>query len=200
MGEEMKLVLTALLFLASQAGAVEPSLSSSSDLAPGQVRSPLPVQDAAAAQPVAARPTRHVKGVNADPDYKAEPQFSAWPHISLEEAKRLHKDKKVLFVDARAKVEWDQAHIPGAIPLPAGEFEKYYGQYKSRLKKAKVIVSYCHGAGCHLSDKDCAQLEGKGFKNMVGFFGGWPKWQEARLPEEDKDGKKVGPPAAPAAH
>lgn len=201
MMKSIKYVLI-LISMATASLAIEPSKSSSADLAPGAPRKAAPpVMAGNGPMPaITPAPMRNVPGVTPDANFKPDPQFSAWPHIDLEEAKRLQKKKGVLFVDARAEVEWAQAHIPGAIPLPTGaDFEKYYSKYKKRLKAAKVIVSYCHGAGCHLSDKVCQQLEGKGFKNMVGFFGGAPKWHEAGLPEEDKNGKRVTAPK-PAAH
>lgn len=133
-----------------------------------------------------------VPGVTPEPNYPSG-WWDAWQHITLQEAQRLHKQHGVVFADARGKAEWDQGHIPGAIPLPVGEFDKYYKQYESKLKHAKVIVCYCHGVACHLSDKDCNMLIQKGLKNVVGFFGGWPEWQQAKLPVEDKDGKMTYP-------
>jgi rhodanese-related sulfurtransferase len=186
------------LAIAALGRAIEPSLSSSSDLLEPKpaAQAPVPIINGQRAfgpvpTPMPAVTPFKVHGVTPDPNYKPDPQFSAWPHIDLDEAKRLKGVPGTLFVDARAEVEWEQGHLPGAIPLPAGEFEKYYAKYKSKIKKAKVLIPYCHGAGCHLSDKTCQQLVGKGFKNVVGFFGGEPKWREAKLPMYDKSGKKI---------
>ena len=109
----------------------------------------------------------------------------SWGHVTIAEAKALHADSAVLFADARPKVEYDQGHIPGAIPLPYTEFDKYYKLYESRLHKAKKIVTYCHGLGCMLSDKVAQKLyEQKKLHNVVGFFGGWPQWKDNNLPIE----------------
>jgi rhodanese-related sulfurtransferase len=131
-------------------------------------------------------PTKQIE--DAIKNYKPADWAKGWGHIGLPEAKRLHANPSVLFADARAKVEYDQGHIPGAIPLPIGstpEFEKYYTQYKSKILKASKIVTYCHGTGCQLSDK-CAKdlVEQKHLKNVVSFFGGWPQWQDDKQPVE----------------
>jgi rhodanese-related sulfurtransferase len=146
----------------------------SANLMPGQV--PQPGQTQMISQLV---PTQDYAA------YKPDQQYSAWEHIHLDEAKRLNADPANVFVDARAKAEYDQGHIPGAVPLPQGEFDKYFQMYKSRIAKAKKIISYCHGAGCKLSEKDADELYNKrGFKNVAVFFGGWPQWQQANLPVE----------------
>lgn len=118
-------------------------------------------------------------------NYQPDEQYKAWKHIHLDEAKAMNADPANLFVDARAKAEYDQGHIPGAIPLPSGEFDKYFAMYKSQIKKAKNLISYCHGAGCKLSEKTAEQLyKTHGFKNVTVFFGGWPQWTQNNLPVE----------------
>ncbi len=118
-------------------------------------------------------------------NYQPDEQYKAWKHIQLDEAKAMNADPANIFIDARAKAEYDQGHIPGAIPLPSGEFDKYYAMYKSQIKKAKNLISYCHGAGCKLSEKTAEQLyKTHGFKNVTVFFGGWPQWTQNNLPVE----------------
>lgn len=117
----------------------------------------------------------------------------AWKHYHYADAKAHWDSKDALFVDARAKVEYDQGHIPGAIPMPLGEFDIYYKKYESKIKKAKYLITYCHGVGCKLSDKVAQKLfndptdpavPGKGLKNTGAFFGGWPQWQQHNNPVE----------------
>jgi rhodanese-related sulfurtransferase len=150
-----------------------------------------PAQDATspvaapAAVPTASAPAPTPKPLYVD--YVPPDWAKAKEHITLEQAKKMSKDKGVLFCDARAKVEYDQGHIPGAIPLPTGEFDKYYNQHLQRIKKAKKLVTYCHGVGCRLSEKSANSLVDKGFKNVAVFFGGWPQWSEHQLPVEKGD-------------
>jgi len=125
------------------------------------------------------------------PDYSWK-----WPHISLEEAQRLHKRKDVLFVDGRAMVEWEQSHIPGAVALPIGEFDKNYDAHKKQIKAAKILVSYCHGEGCRLSDMLAQKLVDKGHHNVAVFWGGFPAWDGAKGDLQDKKGKLIARPTA----
>ena len=117
----------------------------------------------------------------------------AWKHYHYADAKAHWDSKDALFIDARAKVEYDQGHIPGAIPMPLGEFDTYFKKYESKIRKAKLLITYCHGVGCKLSDKVAQKLyndpkdataPGKGLKNTGAFFGGWPQWQQHNNPVE----------------
>jgi rhodanese-related sulfurtransferase len=122
-------------------------------------------------------------------DYQPPDWAKGWDHITLQQAEKMHKDKRILFLDARAKVEYDEGHIPGALPLPTGETDKYYAMYENEIKHAKKLVTYCHGIGCRLSEKSAKFLVDKGYKNVAVFFGGWPQWNEAKLPVEAGDAK-----------
>ena len=138
----------------------------------------------------------------SNPDVPNDPRFNVadyawkWPHVSLEEAQILHKRKDVLFVDGRAQVEWEASHIPGSVPLPIGEFDKAYAKYEKKIKAAKILVSYCHGEGCRLSDMLAQHLVDKGHKNVAVFWGGFPAWDGAQLPLADKNGKLIPRPLA----
>ena len=127
-----------------------------------------------------------------DYDAVAVPAWATgWKHYHWSEALALWKQKGALFCDARSKAEYDQGHIPGAIPLPLGEFDKYYALYHARLRRAKHIITYCHGVGCQLSNKVAQRLvQEKKFKNVGSFFGGWPQWQEHNMPVETGGGPK----------
>lgn len=181
-------------------------LSLSSPLAAGVLGNvdaapaPAGVSPAAAAAPTPVPKPLSTPAVKTDPRFTL-PDFAwKWPHVSLDEARRLHARKDVVFVDGRARVEWEQSHIPGAIALPLGEFDKAYAADSKRLKKAKILVSYCHGEGCRLSDMLAQKLVDAGHHNVAVFWGGFPAWSAAGLPLQDKHGKAViNPAATPAA-
>ena len=59
--------------------------------------------------------------------------------ISRDEAVKLVKEKKAIFVDVRAKESYDAGHIKGAINIPESELSK-------RLKEIppkRMIITYC---------------------------------------------------------
>jgi len=146
---------------------------------PGQVPGPGMPLGGPGAAPGAAPAVQDYDAV-AVPDWA-----KTWKHYHFSEAKALWDGKDALFCDARSKGEYDQGHIPGAIPLPLAEFDKYYDLYKGKIKHAKYLVTYCHGVGCQLSNKVAQKLvNDKKFSNVGSFFGGWPQWQEHNMPVE----------------
>jgi len=106
------------------------------------------------------------------------------PKIHLEEAKVLYESGKALFIDARGIAEYNQSHIPGSISIMVGEAASKIPQLKDILKD-KVLVPYCHGVGCHLSDKVAYALYDAGYRKIAIYFGGWPEWVNAKMPIEE---------------
>lgn len=168
-----------------QNGQAQDSANANNGIPVAPMPNPVPGNAVAPGQ-FQAQPQIQAQPQNQDFDAMAIPDWAkAWKHYHWEEAKQAWESKDGLFLDARAKVEYDQAHIPGAIPMPVGEFDKYFDQYKDKIKKAKFLITYCHGVGCQLSNKVAQKLhDEKGFKNVGSFFGGWPQWQQHNMPVE----------------
>lgn len=140
--------------------------------------------------------------VTPDPGFTHADFANRWPHVSLDEARRLHRTKGVVFVDGRSHAEWQHSHVPGALSLPVGEFDARYAKAKTKLKRAKVLVAYCHGENCRLADHLAQQLVGKGHHNVAVFTGGFPAWSNQGLPLTNEAGKPLPtptfkPPTAP---
>ncbi len=111
------------------------------------------------------------------------------PKIHLKEAKVLYESGKALFIDARGIGEYNISHIPGSESMGASEAATKIPLLKDKLQD-KVLVTYCHGTGCHLSDKVAAALFDAGYRKICIFFGGWPEWTQANMPVQ-----KYEPPA-----
>jgi rhodanese-related sulfurtransferase len=125
--------------------------------------------------------------VTPDPSV-SQPAFVAlWPHINLAEAKRLLGQPGVVFVDGRSYGEWERSHLPGALPLPSGEFDKRYPLLKKALVHARVVVCYCHGFTCGIADYVAQLLTDRGHRNVAVYSGGYPEWKHAKLPMEGQD-------------
>ncbi len=116
--------------------------------------------------------------------FKAVNKKEDIPKIHLEEAKVLFESGKALFIDTRGKFEYNQSHIPGAVEISVGEAASKIPQMADILKD-KVLVPYCHGAGCHLSDKVAYALYDAGYRKIAIYFGGWPEWTNAKMPIEE---------------
>jgi len=85
------------------------------------------------------------------------PSKDAIHHIDIEEAKFLYDSGKAVFVDARGVTEYKEAHIRGAVSIPTSATPEEIAQLRPRLQN-KVLVTYCHGVGCHLADKVAYKL------------------------------------------
>lgn len=185
----MKRLILSLALL----GSLQPLFADAPPLSPGQILPTATVVPTMLSTPQ----------VPVDPRFMVKEYAVKFPHISLEEAQKLHSRSDVVFVDGRAMVEWEASHIKGAVPMPVGEFDKNYDKYKKKLKGAKILVSYCHGEGCRLSDMLAQKLVDKGHHNVAVFWGGFPAWDGAKLPLYDKKNVLIarptpGPAAAPA--
>jgi rhodanese-related sulfurtransferase len=101
--------------------------------------------------------------------------------IDIEDAKYLYDSGRAVFVDARGPNEYLEAHIKGALNVPVNATAADIAKLKDQLT-GKIIVTYCHGVGCHLSDKSAYLLYDAGYRKLAIFFGGWPKWNEHKYP------------------
>jgi 3-mercaptopyruvate sulfurtransferase SseA len=59
--------------------------------------------------------------------------------ISREDAMKMVKQKKAVYVDVRSKESFDQGHLPGAISIPLSELP---ARYKD-LPSGKFLITYC---------------------------------------------------------
>ncbi len=103
------------------------------------------------------------------------------PRLSFEEAAALYVSGKALFIDARSEREYNSSRITGAIPIPTNKTGEYIPELENKLK-GKILITYCHGIGCRLSDRVSRELFQHGHKKNGIFFGGWNKWKEHNYP------------------
>ncbi|WP_423832890.1 rhodanese-like domain-containing protein [Streptomyces manipurensis] len=75
-------------------------------------------------------------------------------------------------VDSRSTPSWDQAHIPGAVHLPAALIPE---QAERLLDKDVPVVTYCWGPGCNGGTRAALALAELGFqvKEMLGGIEYW---------------------------
>jgi rhodanese-related sulfurtransferase len=121
--------------------------------------------------PLAANPfvLSHAQAT-PDPAY-GRPEFAdKWPHINLAEALRLHGKRGVVFVDGRS-------------------VDKRFPMLKRKLAKAKIVVTYCHGVTCGLSENLAQLLSDQGLRNVAVFYEGFPAWAGAGQPLEASPSK-----------
>lgn len=105
-----------------------------------------------------------------------------WGHVAtITHKDLLEKLKKnsVAIVDVRPAMEFEWAHLPGAVSIPLPELKKRVDD----LPKKQDVVAYCRGPLSHLSAEAVILLKGKGFKARR-LVGGFPEWKAEGHPIE----------------
>lgn len=100
--------------------------------------------------------------------------------ISREEAMKLVKADKAVFVDVRSRQSYDAGHIKGALSIPGS-------QLTSRLKElpyGKMVITYCACVEEHSAAVAVVNLNNHGIRNAAALVGGWNEWTALGLPIE----------------
>jgi rhodanese-related sulfurtransferase len=90
--------------------------------------------------------------------------------------------KKMVVVDTRTPDEFAQARIVGSVNVPAG----FVRALSNRLPKDRgtLLVFYCRGMGCTLSQEAASEAAGLGYTNLAIYQAGIPDWLLKRYPVE----------------
>jgi len=104
--------------------------------------------------------------------------------IKREEAMKLVKANKAVFVDVRSKQSYDLGHIKGALSIPGSQLR----QRVRELPPGKTIITYCACVEEHSAAVAVMSLHSYGFKNAGALVGGWNEWTALGLPTS-KNGK-----------
>jgi len=91
---------------------------------------------------------------------------------------RLHNNE-VILLDVRPAVEYEAAHLPGAVSLPWDELARRLDE----LPDDKTIVAYCRGPYCVYADEALGLLAAHG-RQGVRLEEGVAEWQLAGYPLE----------------
>lgn len=75
----------------------------------------------------------------AQQDQKQVHELEQARRISREDAMKLVKEKKGIYVDVRAKESYEAGHIKGAINIPESEVVKRVGEIPAK----RMIITYC---------------------------------------------------------
>ncbi len=100
--------------------------------------------------------------------------------IEIDEAHEMMKQQGALFIDVRAKAQFDSKHVKGAVSMPLGEI----GQYRSSLPEDRdaPVVAVC-GVG-RLSVSGMLYLRSLGYRNVKSMNGGTSGWVAKGLPTD----------------
>lgn len=96
----------------------------------------------------------------------------------------LHGTGGVVFVDSRTAADYREGHIPGAVSLPVGEFDRRLEAFRARYDRGHPIVTYCSGRNCQDSHILAQRLFEAGYENVSVFIDGVPGWAAEGYPIE----------------
>jgi len=101
------------------------------------------------------------------------------PQMSIQELKkRLEQREDTAVLDVRSQREWDEAHIEGAVHIPAPDCRTRYQEVETR----KPVAVLCNTA--HRSSLAASILKQHGFINLSVVSGGMTAWQAAGYSEK----------------
>jgi len=84
----------------------------------------------------------------------------------------------VLFIDARRPEDYSKGHIGNAINIfPLMNDENEYYMKLNELPRDKILIVYCDGGACDLSEHLAKDLFGFGYYQCFLFKGGWAEWE-----------------------
>ncbi|MDX9786622.1 MAG: rhodanese-like domain-containing protein [Desulfobacterales bacterium] len=98
--------------------------------------------------------------------------------------KEIYDRGGALFVDARPVEVFNEGHIAGAVPFPAGEMEERIEAFINTHAPETRIITYCSGRECEDSHILAEYLTDFGFKTVQVFVDGFPAWEKEGYPVE----------------
>ena len=128
------------------------------------------------------------------PEWKAK---GAQMSVSAAYLKKLAEDKApYVLIDARPKRVADKGMIPTAINISDSEFDKHVD--KLPADKATMLIFYCGGMECVLSDNSAEKAKKLGYTYVLTYPPGYPEWEKLNGAPAATNAA-AGATAAPAA-
>ncbi len=116
--------------------------------------------------------------------------MAQYPVINAEETRSwMTGPKKAVLIDTRTHEEYQQAHLPGAISIPAERIKAEAA--KLPRNKTTPLIFYCRGLGCSLSRTAAGGAVEMGYTYLMIYQAGMPDWLLKGYPVQkgDKPGK-----------
>ena len=108
------------------------------------------------------------------PEWKVK---GAQMSVSAAYIKKLMEDKTpYVLIDARPKRLADKGMIPSAINISDSEFDKNVD--KLPADKSTLLIFYCGGLECVLSDNSAEKAKKLGYTNILTYPPGYPEWEK----------------------
>jgi len=91
----------------------------------------------------------------------------------------LNLREQVVWVDARARSQFDEGHIPGALLLNSEEWEELLDPFLDHWKTGQTVVVYCSSSECERSKEVAERLHKEvQIPKVYVLKGGWKAWTQ----------------------
>lgn len=113
---------------------------------------------------------------------REEVEASGFRPVDTAEMRALVDTGSHLILDARPRGSFAEAHIPGAMSLPIGDFEGTLPEVAPMLMSGMPMVLYCTGPLCDDALRLARRLEEAGFPDAAVYVEGMEGWTEEGAP------------------
>ncbi|MCF3651241.1 rhodanese-like domain-containing protein [Synoicihabitans lomoniglobus] len=106
-------------------------------------------------------------------------------HLSLAEARALAavESGSLLWIDARHRTAYADAHFPTAINLPVADWDAALPELLAHWTPSRPIIVYCSSASCDAADQVARRLRRElGAENVWVLHDGWQALRDFNLP------------------
>jgi 3-mercaptopyruvate sulfurtransferase SseA len=104
----------------------------------------------------------------------------AWHKPEVDEVtldEMVSRQAAVLWVDARADIAYQQAHIPGAVSLPQSQWDRHLPGLLEAWRPGMRIVVYCDSKDCGASQSVAQRIQYElNLPDVHVLKGGWNAW------------------------
>jgi thiosulfate sulfurtransferase len=107
------------------------------------------------------------------------------PVITTADAAAVLQDGTGVFIDARDRYAFAEAHIQGARHLDLLDMDVWMVEFYNTTQPDAALITYCEAANCSESTALAARLTEMGFENVFVLEGGWEAWRTQGLPVQE---------------
>ncbi len=109
--------------------------------------------------------------------------------ITTAQVLQLKESNQAVIIDSRPKIEFLNAHIPGAINLPYKNLSEYKTKIDS-LPQDSWLICYCNGLPCDQAELLAHELIIAGYELVAVYFDGLDGWKKSGNEIEGKEAGK----------